>query len=110
MQRKLLAERAREESKPSQTQKEQPEAIVRRVLRERGDEVFEAAIQQFPSETREVLPELASLVEKGEITEITGAWLLAVLNQIGIPVRLKTTIQLVSDGKVGTIAEKLREK
>lgn len=108
MQRKLLAERAQREAKP--TPPEDPEKIVRRVLRERGDEVLVAAKQQYPTGTAEVLEELAGMVESGEITEITGGWLYSVLNQIGIPVRLKTTIQIVSDGKVGSIAEKLKEK
>lgn len=110
MQRRMLAERAEKEAKPTPLPPESPEKIVRKVLRERGSEVLDAALQQFSIETRQALVELAGLVNKGEITEITGAWLYSVLNQIGIPVRLKTSIQIVSDGKVGSIAQKLKEK
>ncbi len=107
MQRKMLAERAQKEVKPEHSN---PEETVRSVLRERGNEVLEAAKQQFPSETKQAIEELAILVKKGEITEITGEWLYSVLNQIGIPIRLRTTIQIVSDGKVRSIADKLKEK
>jgi chaperonin cofactor prefoldin len=110
MQRRMLVERAEREAKPTHTAPESPEKTVRKVLRERGSEVLEAALQQFPAETNQALEELAGLVQKDEITEITGEWLYSVLNQIGIPVRLKTSIQIISGGKVGSIAEKLKEK
>ncbi len=110
MQRRILLERAEKEAKPAAPAPENPEKIVRKVLRERGGEVLDAALHQFPVETRQAIEELAGLVKNGEIAEISGGWLYSVLNQIGIPVRLKTTIQIVSDGKVGSIAEKLKEK
>ena len=110
MQRRLVAERTEKEARQAVPAPESPEKIVRKALRERGVEVLEAALQQFPSETKQIMEELAGLVTKGEITEITGPWLYSVLNQIGIPVRLRTTIQIVSDGKVGSIADKLKEK
>lgn len=110
MQRRLLAERAQKDAKSAASTPRDPETLVRSVLRERGDEVLEAAKQQFPMETRQVIDELAGLVAKGEVSEITGPWLYSVLNQIGIPVRLRTSIQIVSDGKVGSIADKLKEK
>ena len=109
MQRRMLMERAEKEAK-HESKPEQPEEIVRSVLRERGEEVLEAAKQQFPIETRQALEELAILVKKREVTEITGEWLYAVLNQIGIPVRLKTTIHILSEGKAHSIADKMKEK
>ncbi len=110
MQRRLLAEKAQRNAKTPNLLPEDPDVVVRPMLRERGDEVLEAAKQQFPAEIKQVVEELAGLINKGEISEITGPWLYSVLNQIGIPVRLKTTIQIVSDGKVGSIADKLKEK
>ncbi len=110
MQRRMLVEKAQKEAKPDPSHPEDPEKTVRSVLRERGREVLEAAEQQFPSETKQAVKELASLVKKGEVTEITGEWLYSVLNQIGIPVRLKTTIHIISGGKVGSIADKLKEE
>jgi DNA-binding TFAR19-related protein (PDSD5 family) len=110
MQRRLLAEKAQKEEKPIVPARADSESIIRRVLRERGDEVLAAAKQQFPAETKKILEELATLVERGEVSEISGPWLYSVLNQVGIPVRLKTTIQIVSDGKVGSNADKLKEK
>ncbi len=110
MQRRLLAEKAQKDAKSAASTPRDPETLVRSVLRERGVEVLEAAKQQFPMETRQVIDELAGLVAKGEVSEITGPWLYSVLNQIGIPVRLRTSIQIVSDGKVGSIADKLKEK
>ena len=110
MQRRMLLEKAQKEAKDEPSHPEDPEKIVRGVLRERGVEVLESAKQQFPSQTRQAIIELADLVKKGEITEITGEWLYSVLNQIGIPVRVKTTINMVSHGKVASIADKLREK
>ncbi len=110
MQRRLLAEKAQKETQRPSSPPQDPEAVVRRILAERGDEVLDAAKQQFPAETRQVINELAGLITKGEVTIITGEWLYTVLNQVGIPVRLKTTIQIVSDGKAGSIANKLKEK
>ena len=110
MQRKLFAEKEQKETRQAAPLPEDPETIIRGVLRERGDEVLEAAKQQFPAEAKQVIEELAGLVKKGKISEISGQWLFSVLNQIGIPVRLKTTIQIVSGGKVGSIADKLKEK
>lgn len=110
MQRRLLAEKAQRDANPSSPPLKDPEAVVRSKLRERGVEVLDAAMQQFPVETKQVVEELAGLIKKGEISEITGPWLYSVLNQIGLPVRLRTTIQIVSDGKVGSIADKLKER
>jgi DNA-binding TFAR19-related protein (PDSD5 family) len=110
MQRRMLLEKAQKEAKPESTHPEDPEEIVRSVLRERGEEVLRAAKQQFPNETNQALRELAALVKQGEITEITGEWLYSVLNQIGIPVRLRTSIQIISDGKARSIADKMKEK
>ncbi len=110
MQRRILAEKAQKEEKATATPLESPETIVRGVLRERGNEVLDAAQKQFPSETNQMIIELSELVKRGEIQEITGAWLYSVLNQVGIPVRLKTAIRIVSDGKTASIADRLREK
>ncbi len=106
----MLAEKAQKEAKSTPPITEDSENIVRNVLHERGDEVLEASKQQFPSETKQVIEELAGLVKRGEVTEITGGWLYSLLHQIGIPVRLKTTIQIRSDGKMVSIADKMREK
>lgn len=110
MQRRLLAEKTHTETKPATPKPENPEETVRKHLTQRGDEVLEAAKQQHPAETKQIIGELARLVKSGEISEISGPWLYSLLNQLGIYVRLKTTIQIVSDGKAESIAEKLKEK
>ncbi len=109
MQRRLLSEPSQKDKRTPPPEPEDPEKIVRDVLRERGEEVLEAALQQFPAETRQIIKELADLVKVKEVREITGSWLFSLLHQIGLPVRVKTTLQIVSDGKAGSIADKLKE-
>ena len=110
MQRRMLSERAQEEAQLSPPPAEDSEKIVRGVLRERGSEVLDALKQQFPLESKQIIGELTGLVKGGELNEITGGWLYSLLHQMGIPVRVKTTIQIESDGKIVSIADKMKEK
>ena len=48
-----------------------------------------------------------SLILEGKITEIEGEELYALLREVGLPVRLNTTIRVLSHGKTKLLAEKL---
>lgn len=84
-------------------------AILSRVFRGRAWEVFNAAQAQFPAEMLRVEQLLVDLTQEGKITEIEGEQLYALLRQIGLPVRLNTTIRVLSQGKTESLADKFRK-
>mgnify|MGYP001626260241 CR=1 FL=1 len=108
--RKKLLEMLRRQQQAAQ-KKEDPLELVRSYLYDRGDEVLDAAMAQFPKETRIFVERLADLIKKGKITEkISGAELLYILRNIGIPVSIETKITILKDGKSMSLSDMLREK
>lgn len=105
LQRRLVAERAKQGEKKAAVS---PHDLVRPHLRDRADTVLNAARQQYPQLYTRIVEELAGLVRRGELKEISGPWLCSVFAHLGYPLRLKTQIRVVSDGKAISMAEKLK--
>jgi DNA-binding TFAR19-related protein (PDSD5 family) len=86
-------------------------AFIKSKLTGRGLEVLEAALSQYPEMTREVIKYLAELYRKGKISgEISGEELYTLFYDLGMPVRLETSITYLKDGKRISISEKLKSK
>ncbi|HYC26625.1 MAG TPA: DNA-binding protein [Nitrososphaerales archaeon] len=85
--------------------------VLQGVLFDRGDEVLDAALSQFPRETGRLVRELAQMVKSGRVTEpIGGGELLSIFRQLGLRVRMNTSIRVQDRGKLVDLSEKLSRK
>ena len=95
-----------------QEQKKEPSdanAILNRIFEGRAWEVFNAARAQFPSEMAKVELLLVGLALEEKIAKVDGEQLYALLKEIGLRVRLDTTITVNSHGKTKLLSEKFKE-
>jgi DNA-binding TFAR19-related protein (PDSD5 family) len=83
--------------------------ILNKIFKGRAWEVFNTAKSQFPTAMAEMERLLVNLALKGKITEITGEQLYALLREIGVRVRLNTSIKVASHGKTKLLSEKIRD-
>ncbi len=86
-----------------------PNTVLSKLFRGRALEVFNASASQFPKETDKIRKLLVKLALDGKISEITGEQLLALLRQVGLPVKLNTSINYYGKGKTKTLSEKFKE-
>ncbi len=96
----------------SQAQKEEtPDAnvILNKIFEGRAWEVFNTACTQFPNEMAKVKHLLVSLALEKKINKIDGEQLFTLLREIGLPIRLNTTIRVVGHGKTKLLSEKFKE-
>ncbi len=110
--RELLAMASRASTGGTEPQaKRDPVEVLRGVLVERGDEVLEAALSQYPKEARRVVEKLAELVERGAVKEkITGRQLLWLFRQLGLDVRLETKIYVEQDGRFVPLIDAMKRE
>jgi programmed cell death protein 5 len=100
--------REAEARKPSETK--DPETILREILIDRADEVWEAARNQYPQVAEQVGKAIIQAKQSGKLRErITGEQLLWLFERIGIHVRLQTHIRIIESGEIKSIAQKLKE-
>lgn len=115
---KKMAEFQRRYSTSKQDASRQPkkpeiddETLVRSNLFERGDEVLNADLVQYPQATRQVISNIAGLFRSGKLKEpIPGEELLALFRDLGMRVHLETTISYLKDGKRITLSDKFKGK
>jgi DNA-binding TFAR19-related protein (PDSD5 family) len=91
--------------------KEQVDAhkILNKIFKGRAWEVFNAARAQFPDAMFKIERLLVRFTLEGKITEMDGEQLNALLREIGLRVRLNTTIKVSSHGKTKLLSEKFKE-
>ena len=95
-----------------QEQKNEPSdanATLNGIFEGRAWEVFKAARAQFPREMAKVEHLLVRLALEEKITKVDGEQLYALLREIGLRVRLNTTITVISHGKTNLLSEKFKE-
>jgi DNA-binding TFAR19-related protein (PDSD5 family) len=95
-----------------QEQKNEPSdanATLNGIFEGRAWEVFNAARAQFPREMAKVEHLLVRLALEEKITKVDGEQLYALLREIGLRVRLNTTITVISHGKTNLLSEKFKE-
>ena len=100
---------ARQEYKKETKEQVDSSQILDKIFRGRAWEVFNAAKTQFPSLMPEIERLLVSLALERNIGEVEGEQLLALLREIGLQVRLDTTIRVLSHGKIKSLSEKFKE-
>ena len=100
---------ARQEYKKETKEQVDSSQILDKIFRGRAWEVFNAAKTQFPSLMPEIERLLVSLALERNIGEVEGEQLLALLREIGLQVRLDTTIRVLSRGKIKSLSEKFKE-
>ena len=83
--------------------------VLSKLFKGRALEVFNASALQFPKETDKIKKLLVKLTLDGKISEITGEQLFALLRQVGLPVKLNTSINYYGKGKTKTLSEKFKE-
>jgi DNA-binding TFAR19-related protein (PDSD5 family) len=110
--RKLAEMRRRlKAAAPPAKQEKSDREVVEGMLYDRGDEVLEAAYSFYPEETAKLVKELATIIKDGRLTEkVAGGELLSIFRELGLRVRLKTSIRVMDQGKLVELSEKLGRK
>ena len=107
MQRRLLKQRQEPEEPPEEPASRE---VLDRYFYGRAWEVYNAARLQFPTVMPQVERALVEAMSAGRIRQrIDGESLYHFLRQIGLPVRLRTTIRYKEHGELKTLEQKIRE-
>ncbi|MEN3016296.1 MAG: DNA-binding protein [Candidatus Methanosuratincola petrocarbonis] len=110
MERRLAAMKKTQTEAPKKVE-EDPLSIVKRRLIGRGPEVLEAALSQYPQAAMEVVKYIANLYRTGKLREdIPGEDLYELFCNLGMPVRLETSITYIKDGKRVPLSQKFKGK
>ena len=83
--------------------------VLGRIFKGRAQEVFNASASQFPQETEKIKKLLIKLALERKISEISGEQLFALLRQVGLPIKLNTSINYYGKGKTKSLSEKFKE-
>jgi len=85
--------------------------ILRERLVDRGDEVLEAALDQYPDQARKIVIILARMILAGRIAgKISGEALLSIFEQLGMPIKLRTKILYYKKGEYRSIADLVKRE
>ncbi|HDJ66920.1 MAG TPA: hypothetical protein ENF33_04350 [Nitrososphaeria archaeon] len=83
--------------------------LVKKHLVDRGEEVLNAALEQYPEAARKVVMIIASKIMRGEFSgKITGEMLMQLFEYLGMHVRLETKILYYRKGEYKSIQDLLR--
>jgi len=115
LKRKKMLELQRSLLKAQQSEKpEKPEGVedlLDPLFYGRAWEVYRAAKQQYPKPMEEVEKALLDAIKGGKIkVKISGEDLYAFFEELGMRVRLETTIRFKEHGELKTLEQKIREK
>lgn len=107
---RLAALKAEKEKQPERRLSfEEAMKILKENLEDRGDEVLEAAIEQYPERAKKVAMILAEKVARGELRrKLSGEALMSLFEYLGMPVKLKTKILYYKKGEYKSIADLLK--
>jgi len=95
---------------PAKPNPEDDLKFVRSKLLGRGQEVLDAALSQYPQPALEVVKYIANLYRTGQLNEdIPGEDLYDLFHNLGMRVRLNTTISYVKDGKRVPLSQKFKK-
>lgn len=110
LQKKILSAQAPKE----EAEKPKPETtdeLFNKYFYGRAWEVYRAAKQQYPEAMEKIEKALQEAIKAGKIKEkISGEALYTLFNQIGMRVRLETTIMYKKHGELKTIEQTLKER
>ncbi|UCE43645.1 MAG: hypothetical protein JSV57_04620 [Candidatus Bathyarchaeota archaeon] len=97
---------AAKQKKPDQVNADE---ILNRVFKGRAWEVFNTAHHQFPDVMSGIKDALVRSVLSGRLKEVTGEQLYLFLRKLGLRVRLNTQIRYTENGRLKSLAEKIKE-
>ena len=83
--------------------------ILNRSFVGRAWEVFKTSNVQFPQETLKIKKLLVKLILERKIGQIDGEQLFSLIRQLGLPVKLNTSIKFLGKGKTKSLSEKFKE-
>jgi len=115
----LRLKRMRELMKSREKQKKEKERaelnfkdayeLVKKHLVDRGGEVLDAALEQYPNATKKIVMFIASKIMRGEFSgKISGETLMQLFEYLGMHVRLETKILYYRKGEYKSIRDLLR--
>ncbi len=108
---KLTALRSEAEKPRRELDFDQALKILRRRLVDRGEEVLEAALDQYPDQARKIVMILARMILAGRIAgNIGGEALLSIFEQLGMPIKLRTKILYYKKGEYKSIADLVKRE
>lgn len=109
LQRRLMEEKRYAEA--AEPEERSPREVLDRYFVGRAWEVFNAASAQFPNVMTKIEEALVRAIEEGRVKQrIDGESLFYFLKQLGLPVRLHTTIMYKEHGELKTIEQRMRER
>lgn len=108
-QRKLRELQKRMTFREQKKEKTDGYKILNKIFKGRAWEVFNAAQMQFPAAMVKIERLLVSLALEEKITQMQGEQLYALLREIGLRVRLNTTIKVASHGTTKLLSDKFKD-
>ena len=83
--------------------------LVKKHLANRGEEVLDAALEQYPEAAKKIVMIIALKIMRGEFSgKITGEMLMKLFEYLGMHVRLETKILYYRKGEYKSIRDLLR--
>ena len=83
--------------------------LVKKHLADRGEEVLNAALEQYPEAAKKIVMIIASKIMRGEFSgKITGEMLMQLFEYLGMHIRLETKILYYRKGEYKSIRDLLR--
>ena len=111
LQRRLHRSESKPEAESKKPEEPTPDEVLGRFLVGRAWEVLGAARAQYPKVMPQVEEALIEAFKAGKIKEtIDGGMLLQFLRQVGLPVRVQTSIRYKDHGELKTIGQRIKEK
>lgn len=112
MKRMMLLKKIEAKKEPEPEKKREPtnQEILDAMFGNRAWEVYNAAAYQHPRVIKQVEKILVDGIKEGKIADIIdGAALMGFFRQVGLPVRLNTTIRISEKGELKTLEQKMKE-
>ena len=83
--------------------------LVKKHLADRGEEVLDAALEQYPEAAKKIVMIIALKIMRGEFSgKITGEMLMQLFEYLGMHIRLETKILYYRKGEYKSIRDLLR--
>jgi len=106
---RLMASKASKPEEKKELSLEEALKILKPMLIDRGDEVLEAALEQYPDQAKKIIVLLAEkIIQERFSGKITGEALLSFFEYLGMPVKLKTRILYYKKGEYKSITDLLK--
>jgi len=92
-----------------QTDKVNDDEVLNQIFCGRAWEVFKTGSNQYPRIMVKIKQTLVQLTLSGRLKEVTGEQLYRFLRNLGLRVRMKTSISFAKHGKLKSLSEKIKD-